>query len=528
MEQVRFENLTYDPELSQLLIELCQEKRTFFTTQDYPPGGAQQKRVMRFLKSGVLTLEGNAYALNPSVDKNALYQFLLNQQTESAEDSELFLLLEYELAGYNPESDNEIVRLSYSVAPESTTGKPPSFTVYHTDIQPPSIQVAFTIPEGAFDLENGETHLDIDTNKRSRTNRKEIHIVKPGTHDVGITIFVETASGYQIRNQSIYEVQAPKSKKTPTAQLTLGLKQNLLTHTLTVNTVMRYPTQYEPKETSHQYRDFQAFMANLKPEEPQRLKTLGEKLATCLPTSLLKKLQATNVDAQLKLFFEDEIVQAYPWESLCVNDRFIFETLRTTRATRAESHFSGAFHLGSPVIFLANYGGTRFAEPAAKKLAERFNTSYITDLEQFKEALEDASLIHIFGHHQTERGSHAEPPFFKTQNGKEFRPSELPRLREKPLVILANCTTEAFFHGKVTNSWSSTLLDKGAGAVIATHFQVTDEGASMFADKFYEHFLAGASLGEAFYKTTQDLTYLQDKLAYVLYGHYMARYQPGE
>lgn len=68
--------------------------------------------------------------------------------------------------------------------------------------------------------------------------------------------------------------------------------------------------------------------------------------------------------------------------------------------------------------------------------------------------------------------------------------------------------------------WASAMLDAGAGAFVGTHWNVTDELASHFAQAFYKQALVGVPIGEAAHAARQAIRDQDDPtwLAYAVYS----------
>lgn len=108
---------------------------------------------------------------------------------------------------------------------------------------------------------------------------------------------------------------------------------------------------------------------------------------------------------------------------------------------------------------------------------------------------------HLTGH-GLRQGENPDLWSFQLEDYGSLKPLDVPvetGLGEKrPLVFLNSCHGG---HGGYTptgiGGWADAFLRAGAGAFIGAYWEVSDEAAKVFAEEFYERFLAGAPISEA-------------------------------
>jgi CHAT domain-containing protein len=76
-------------------------------------------------------------------------------------------------------------------------------------------------------------------------------------------------------------------------------------------------------------------------------------------------------------------------------------------------------------------------------------------------------------------------------------------------------------------AWSEEYPDFGAAAFIGAYWSIDDTRAHAFAVAFYDHFLSGATIGEAVQTARLSVRAADDPtwLAYTVYAHPLARVQ---
>ena len=521
-----------DAELIELLLALCKKELDYFSNKDLPLQGTRLKYLTWLVADKNLSLDeekGN-YSLDSNIDRRDYCKFLTWLKDNPVKEYQLFIDLTHELEGCDPDSP-EYVGLNCSLSSKESDKSVDKFSIYkpESDKVSDSIQVIFTLPEGALFFEHNNkysesnrVYFSLDANLDSQTNKRKISIKKSGTHDIGVTIYIEINRGFQIVQQLKYGIEVPKLINPPKAKLSLGLKNG---SDLEYKFELNDTTKHSGTEPCKGF-DIQAIETILKHNKETWLDTLGEKLASFLPHGLKHSLKHLPENTKLKIYFDDDKAQSYPWECLKVGEHFVLKSVRKTRAANdLDNKFENSFSLANPVIALVDKSNTTYAERAAHEIATLFNTKPISGEQEFADRIKNAGLIHIFGHHDVKNRNTLSPQYYEFE-GVRFNILDLPKLQERPLVILANCFTDIFFPNQIITSWSEAFLKKGAGAVIATHFQITDRGAASFAKDFYANFLKGKCLGKSFYQATQTLDENQDKLAYILYSKYQARYKP--
>ncbi|PNG23477.1 CHAT domain-containing protein [Streptomyces cahuitamycinicus] len=94
-------------------------------------------------------------------------------------------------------------------------------------------------------------------------------------------------------------------------------------------------------------------------------------------------------------------------------------------------------------------------------------------------------------------------------------PYEVP-LPGAPLVVLNTCSSRA--RGAMLRSdFGAYFLDKGARAVLVTDVEVPTTLGAVWAERFFDRLLAGATLGEALHLTARDLVESHGNLLCLLY-----------
>lgn len=93
-------------------------------------------------------------------------------------------------------------------------------------------------------------------------------------------------------------------------------------------------------------------------------------------------------------------------------------------------------------------------------------------------------------------------------------------VKHKPLVIMNACLTGTM-NPLYTSNWAAIFWQRGARGVLATEFRVPDSFAAAFAEKLYEHLLAGEPIGKALWANRLHFWEEEDNplgLAYALYS----------
>ncbi len=140
-----------------------------------------------------------------------------------------------------------------------------------------------------------------------------------------------------------------------------------------------------------------------------------------------------------------------------------------------------------------------------------------------------------FAGHGTVRSPDPDRSAIRLEGGDELRPEEISGVlrnlgRSTPLVFLNSCHgARGAFTLVGAGGWASRYLDAGAGAFIGAYWAVSDQGASAFAQSFYQEMYAGSSLASAVRSARLSIRSPSDPtwLAYTVYGDPMAvRWQP--
>ena len=137
----------------------------------------------------------------------------------------------------------------------------------------------------------------------------------------------------------------------------------------------------------------------------------------------------------------------------------------------------------------------------------------------------DYDLWHIVGHGQLEEKQDEEMVII-LDDGRLVTSENITGIarnigHSRPLVFM-NCCFSAHATQGLTGigSWAESFIRAGAGAFIGAMWSVTDQSASLFARTFYQHFLAGETLGVATNKAREAVRQTGDVswLAYTVYG----------
>lgn len=136
-------------------------------------------------------------------------------------------------------------------------------------------------------------------------------------------------------------------------------------------------------------------------------------------------------------------------------------------------------------------------------------------------------VIHYAGHAQFEAGSPARSGLYCSDG--LLTASHLQGLESLPTMLFLNACESARVRGRqeATMTRAQTLanvseafLSAGIGCLIGTYWPVSDSGAAIFAEHFYQEVLAGRSIGQSVLRGRQQLEANRsiDAYNYILYG----------
>jgi hypothetical protein len=140
-----------------------------------------------------------------------------------------------------------------------------------------------------------------------------------------------------------------------------------------------------------------------------------------------------------------------------------------------------------------------------------------------------------FAGHGTVRSPDPDRSAIRLERGEELRPEEISGVlrnlgRSTPLVFLNSCHgARGGFTLVGAGGWARRYLDAGAGVFIGAYWAVSDEGASAFAQSFYQEMYAGTPLASAVRSARLAIRSPGDPtwLAYTVYGDPLTvRWQP--
>lgn len=273
------------------------------------------------------------------------------------------------------------------------------------------------------------------------------------------------------------------------------------------------------------------FRAALRSSDRPRLGLLGRRYADLFLPKALLPLLSSRSERFLYLDIDEDLV-GFPWEMLILQDdttigrRFFVGRHQRLAEQRMNEN---PFILKNPLLVTDPEGTMDSAASEGMNLKNLFSKYKIAStllsssvsVDDVLSRLEGASLLHYSGHSSADALMLADGPLGAAQ---------IEASRGSPFFAFLNSCSPAAPEGWEQTAYNLTksLQKAGSYVVISPITLVDGENAAKFAEIFYEYFLQGDAVGEAFYKAGNAIDPSGLFPAnYVLYGNPLFRARTG-
>lgn len=267
------------------------------------------------------------------------------------------------------------------------------------------------------------------------------------------------------------------------------------------------------------------------------LRNIGIKLwQDFIPEELAQQFWKHRSEIERLTILSDVAGHMIPWEAMYPITRtgdkagFLIDQVTVVRKSYdSSSRSTEPFHFSETCFVVPEEDDPPTAKQEVKAIesllsGKKFEVGNVSDLLRVLEE-EKFNLLH-FACHNLLGGKDYPGPYILLGEGR-FEPVFLGDCtgkykQQSPLIFMNVCRSDGGSPGYTSIiNWADSFLRTGAGAFIGTLWEVRDETAALFAERFYCELVSGKSLGEAMHLARAAFRGKPDDptwLAYTLYG----------